>query len=204
MIELLSGNIIFELIYFYFLILIPAPTTPLVVLFFATHNYIYSSLIYIIATLCCFFTLYSFPYFISKKQAILISKKILPKRLRNLSSTIFSDFANKSALGVISITSLTQIIPIFIIIPIFSYFKGKKRILIQYGLFNGIFNSLFYICIAAQGTKIYNIVINKKELSPQNLIEGAVLIFSLIWVIFIYRKNLKKIILKFSKKKSVL
>ena len=178
---------------------VPAPTSPFVVLFFANHNYLYSTIIYVIATLFCFFTLFSLPYFISKKQAILISKRILPKKLRNLSSNIFNDFASKNALGVISIASLTKI-PIFITVPIFSYFKGKKRILIQFALFNGLFNSLFYISIAAQGTKIYKIINNETQLSPQNLIEGSLLTFSLFWVIFIYRKKLKKLFNKFSRK----
>ena len=54
--------------------------------------------------------------------------------------------------------------------------------------------------MAAQGTKIYKIINNETQLSPQNLIEGSLLTFSLFWVIFIYRKKLKKLFHKFSRK----
>lgn len=192
----LITTILNDFFYLYSLILLPIPTTPLVILFFINNDYWYSFFIYNLSTIFCFITLYTFPKFISKSKAKILFKKIAPKKVRDISYGFINELTNKNILGLISIVSLTQI-PIFIFVPLFSYFNGKKRILFQYSIFSGSCNAIIYISIALQGNKIYTTFKNDGNIAPQSLFEGILLSFSLIWIIFIYRKKIKQVMKKF-------
>ena len=195
MLEFLVTNTFYNFFYLYFLILLPIPTTPIVILFFINNNYYYGFLIYVCATVCAFLTLFLIPKLISKEKAKILFNRIAPKKIRDISYGIIKELTNKNIFGIISIISLTQI-PIFIFVPLFSYFNGKKRILIQYALFSGSFNAIIYISIAMQGNKIYRTINNRDNLSPQSFLEGLLLSLSLIWIVFIYIKKLMKIFKK--------
>ena len=139
-----------DILYLIIIIAAPLPTYPLVILFFASNNIIYSVILYLISLEVIYLSIYLLCKYFRLQYNYRKIPNIFPERLRSLHSPFVDDLLKGDLLKIISVLNIIQI-PVLAAGFLFGYFRTKLSSVILFALYAGLINSLFYIIISLTG-----------------------------------------------------
>ena len=187
-----------DLIYLIFIIFIPVPTSPFVILFFQDKNPLYAICIYTFSILLIYLIIFYLCYRFNFKHKYVEFPSFFSRKYRKLKMPLINDLIKGDISKIIAVSNIIQL-PIGLHALLMGFYQKKIKTVIYYCLYVSIINSLIYICISSISNSFLGFIPLPENYDIENIIFYILVSLSIIYILYTQWDLIKKIIKSFFK-----